>query len=159
MIDPGFQRQSQSMDSTIPAPSSMSIVRCSNLRRRLDSTARAPTIPSEGDIEKYAQSNLKIHKKGSARICRSVIYSWFKNPIRFHQQADGYVGRQDAEEGVAYILVYKWMIRYSTTPVHPVTGKRSGDQNLRIAIILPILHSHSPFELWRHSVAISATML
>ncbi|EFX77186.1 hypothetical protein DAPPUDRAFT_248087 [Daphnia pulex] len=102
MIDPGFQRQSPSMDSAIPAPfSKSSPLQQSSSTATLGLNSKGPTIPSEGDIEKYAQSNLKIHKKGLFRKNLSIRNIWLvqESDTRSHPQADGYVGRQDAEEG------------------------------------------------------------
>ncbi|XP_046640138.1 uncharacterized protein LOC124321266 [Daphnia pulicaria] len=73
----------QSVDSAIPAPSS----KTSPLQRSsstLGPNGKGPTTPTEGDIEKYAQSHLNIHKKGLFRKNLSIrdMLSWSKDPIR-----------------------------------------------------------------------------
>jgi len=46
--------------------------------------SREKKLPSDSDIEKYAQDNLNIHKKGIFRKKFSVrdMLSWSKDPIR-----------------------------------------------------------------------------
>ena len=93
----------QSVDSAIPAPSS----KTSPLQRssstvapifvlfstwidpecvflQLGPNGKGPTTPTDGDIEKYAQSHLNIHKKGLFRKNLSIrdMLSWSKDPIR-----------------------------------------------------------------------------
>lgn len=51
---------------------------------QLGPNGKGPTTPTEGDIEKYAQSHLNIHKKGLFRKNLSIrdMLSWSKDPIR-----------------------------------------------------------------------------
>ncbi|XP_049806304.1 uncharacterized protein LOC126248888 isoform X1 [Schistocerca nitens] len=79
---------------SLPAPSYMEAKKCSDSALTLDSQqlgqqshvvlSRDKKLPSESDIEKYAQDNLNIHKKGIFRKKFSIrdMLSWSKDPIR-----------------------------------------------------------------------------
>ncbi|XP_049847289.1 rho GTPase-activating protein 39 isoform X3 [Schistocerca gregaria] len=79
---------------SLPAPSYMEAKKSSDSALTLDSQqlgqqshvvlSRDKKLPSESDIEKYAQDNLNIHKKGIFRKKFSIrdMLSWSKDPIR-----------------------------------------------------------------------------
>ncbi|KDR16537.1 hypothetical protein L798_09927 [Zootermopsis nevadensis] len=76
---------------SLPAPSRTEVDPTTNteiIAGSLQSThlvlSREKKLPSESDIEKYAQDNLNIHKKGIFRKKFSVhdMLSWSKDPIR-----------------------------------------------------------------------------